>query len=247
MWKMKPRRSLRVGPSSVLIAGLLLMGFGLRPDAAHALPFDFSLTLAPETVGSWYRPSDGAIKFYNPGTVLTLDLPKSGGTFQSGTARITDFSLPGAVDTLGIYFSFTSVPSVLVGTVVVSGNQAEISFPDVSVDFVRGSNSFNANPGTLVFTLTTAGTTIPAGCADRSEDQVIPGIPLDLTTGALGLVASVCPYYVDDDGIEKEFDNAFRLATRGTVDLTMIPEPGTLALVASGLLGLAIRSRRPTR
>jgi hypothetical protein len=232
------RRSLRSGLARSLIAGLLLTGLGLRPDAAHAFTFEFTLTRSPEPVGSWYRPSDGAIKFYDLDVVLTLELPASGSTLDTvvtGEARITDFSLPGTIDTLGLYFDFTSVPSLLIGSISVSGNQAEISFPDVSVDFERGSNPSNANPGTLVFTLTTAGTTILEGCAGRSEDQVIPGIPLDLTTGALGLVASVCPYEVDNGGTPRVYDDAFRVQLQGVV-----PEPGAFALQGSGLLFLVV-------
>jgi hypothetical protein len=235
-------RSLYFGSTSTLIAILLLAGLVLRPDAAHAL--SFNLIRSPESIGSWFRPSDSAIKYFDPGTVLNLELPTSGGTLQSGAARITNFQLPAAVNNFGLYFSFTSVPSVIEGTVVVSGDEAEISFPSISVDFERGSFMGNANPGTLVFDLTTAGASIPVGCAGRTEEQEIPGVPLDLVTGELGLVAAVCPYLVDNDGTPLEYNNAFRLALQGSVALTAVPEPGTLALLATGLLFVAAGARR---
>jgi hypothetical protein len=232
-----------------VIAGLLLAGLLVRPDAAGALAiFDFSLTRSPESIGSYYRPGDSALAYYDPGTVMTLELPTSGGAIQSGVARITNFSLPGYIFNFGLYFQFTSVPDVIEGTVQVSGGQAEISFPDISVDFERGSLIGNANPGTLVFTLSTAGATIPAGCAYRTSDQEIPGNPLDLATGELGLVAAVCPYYVNRGTPEEpdwyEYNDAFRLALRGVVSPSAVPEPGTFALVAGGLLLVAGGARR---
>ncbi len=142
----------------------------LLAPVVHAATFDFALTRSPESVGSWYRPSNSVIKFYDPGTVLTLELPSTDGTLaglESGVARITDFSLPATINSFGLYFAFTSVPSPIEGTVTVNGNMAEIVFPDVTVGFERGSHSNNASPGTLVFTLTTAETVIPAGCAGR--------------------------------------------------------------------------------
>lgn len=249
MWEAQLRRALRLGRSSSLIAGLLLAGLLVRPDAAAALGiFDFSLTRTPESIGSYYRPGDSGIEFYDPGTVMTLELPTSGGAIQSGVARITNFSLPGYIFNFGLYFQFTSVPDLIEGTVQVTGGQAEISFPEISVDFERGSLIGNASPGTLVFTLSTAGATIPAGCAFRQWDQEIPGTPLDLASGELGLVASVCPYYVNrgtpGDPEWYEYNDAFRLALRGIVSPNAVPEPGTFALVAGGLLLVAGLARR---
>jgi hypothetical protein len=44
-----------------------------------------------------------------------------------------------------------------------------------------------------------------------------------------------------------EFNDAFRLALRGMVLQTSVPEPGTFALVTSGLLLVgAVARRRPT-
>ena len=44
----------------------------LTAPAAYATPFPLVLTRTPESVGSWYRPSDTVLKYYDPGSVLTL-------------------------------------------------------------------------------------------------------------------------------------------------------------------------------
>jgi hypothetical protein len=207
---------------------LVLLTFGwilfLAVSVAHASTFSFALTKSPTDTGSWYKPADGFQRQYPLGTVLTLELPTIDGTLQTvqnGTASITDFFLPDGINdpALGMYFQFGNVPSPIVGTVNVIGSQAVIGFANVSIPFERGSNSGNASPGTLLLNLTTEGTTIPDGCAGRVGDQVIPGIRLDLDTGALGLVASVCPYYTFDGENQITHDNAFRLALRGTVSV----------------------------
>ncbi len=240
------RRSLRAASNGSLIAGLLLIGLGLRAEAAQAfVELDFKLTRSPEDVGSWYRPSDSGIKFYAPATVLTLQLASSGGMIQSGEARITNFSLPGRFGVPGLYFSFTSVPSLLLGNVTANANLAQIRFPDVSVNFMRGTSPTNGSPGTLVFSLTTGNTVIPGGCAGRVGDQVFSGIPLQLTggrlaaTSELALVASVCPYST----AAADYDDAFRVRLQGAV-----PEPGTALLVGCGLLlVLAVARRKSAR
>ena len=45
--------------------------------------------------------------------------------------------------------------------------------------------------------------------------------------------------------IANEFNDAFRLFIRGTMNNlpVVVPEPGTFAMVAAGLVGLAIRRR----
>jgi hypothetical protein len=221
------------------------MGLALRTEAAEIRPFDFQLERAfAEDDSALYYAKDGTSKKYLNGSVVKLWLPTSGDslpTIESGIARITEFFLPAPIDQSGVYFAFTDVPSVLEGTVVVSGGQAEISFPNVSLDFVRGSRQSDAKPGTLpsfdpwVFNLTTEGTTIPSGHCGRTGDQFIPGLRLDLNTGELDLVGSVCGYTVDNDGTP---------LLRGTVLQTAVPEPGTFSLVGGGLLLILAVARR---
>lgn len=213
------------------------------PISSHAANYDFALiTDQGETDGSWYRANDGAIKEYGFGTVLSLDLPESGGEIQSGSAQITNFVLPGPFESIGMYFGFTDVPSLVSGDITVSGGEATLLFESIPIGFERGDDPDNAFPGTLLLTLTTdPGTEIPVDCEGRTEPTPLPGVPLDLNTGELRLVGVVCPYETS----LTEYEEAFRVQIAGSV----LPESGPAGAWGGGLLlaGLARRKPRSAR
>jgi hypothetical protein len=237
-----------MGPASARCAGAgLLFGLALAlaPGRAAALAELQLVTGGPETEKSFVQATDGNKRVYATGATFEMvDLD-----YASGTARILDFFLPGNLSNVGLDFRFTSVPSILTGSLEVlgSGSDVAITFHDVEVGFRR-----NGYDGVLRFDLTTASTVIPAGCAGRSQDQVLTGSPLNLLTGHVEFVASTCPYtgyYQGQPQYAQEFDDAFRIFLRGTIPNAPqpthpVPEPATAALLGTGLAALAGLARR---
>ncbi len=225
------------------LAAAIAMATLVLPGSATALSDLQLVTSGPETVRSLYQVTDGQKKNYaNPSSFEMVDLD-----FGARTITISDFFLPGNVSNIGMNFVLTSVPSTIVGSLTPNNDDTyDITFPGIEIGFER--DGFG---GTLAFDLTTGQSVIQAGCAGRLFDQVLTGSALDYNTGHVEFVGSVCPYtgFFDEEMmIANEFNDAFRLFIRGTVNNlpVVVPEPGTFAMLAAGLAGLAIRGRRVT-
>lgn len=222
------------------LAAATAMAMLVLPGSATALSDLQLVTSGPETERSLYQVTDGQKKNYsNPSSFEMVDLD-----FGAKKITISDFFLPGNVSNIGMNFVLTDVPSTIVGSLTPNGDDTfDITFQDIEIGFERDGFA-----GTLLFDLTTGDTVIQAGCAGRLFDQVLSGAALDYGTGHVEFVGSVCPYtgFFDDEmTIANEFNDAFRLFIRGTMNNlpVVVPEPGTFAMLAAGLLGLAIRRR----
>ena len=241
----KRRRGRALGSVSgrALLGLVLAVGVLGVTGRAASLPTEVVLLQGFESERALYQATDGAKKAYPFGSVFSqadLDL-------VAGTLRISDFFVPGPIESLGLSFSLTQVPSEIIAAVTVlpGGTSASVVFPDIELGFQRDGLS-----GTIAFELSTHGATIPAGCAGRSADQGLAGAHLDLATGRFAAVGSACPYVGSQAGAAHTFEDAFRLWLRAeltTVPNHNLPEPSTALLMVLGLAGLGYAGRREPR
>lgn len=205
---------------------------------------------------------------------VTVDAPNVASISNGDTITIHDFALPQPTQTLDIFgnqvtlmlglanlggggavIPDTSFTMDLVGTLVeTSPGFFAVTFPDFEV-YWRGDSAFVFNQsGSFPFSLSTLQTTInvasttpgvPGTCTGGGAGTSFPNFPMpgqssDFSSGSLFVMGgATCPTGLS--ALTSLTEQPFSIELRGTL---LAPEPGTLLLVTSGLLGLAAVGRR---
>jgi hypothetical protein len=214
--------------AGVLAAAIASVWTLLQPLPARALSTQFLLDPSLSLVAM-----GGDFAKYPSNTVLTLNLDFDHMVGNQVPVTFSNFFLPPVPVAFGGQYTF-SVPSTFTGTLGLDG-----AFSSDAVPAQLGEKiGFTVAPtSNFSFTLTT-GTISGPPCGQFSGGPVGSGTAFNLNTGSGSLLGVACAGSL-------ELDTLFEIRLVGTFApiAVPVPEPGTLLLVGSGLLGITLVSR----
>jgi PEP-CTERM motif len=159
-------------------------------------------------------------------------------------------SLAGTIDYAG-FGSSTSGTASVTGTPTVGGSFT-ITLGMLSVN----GGAFTSGVGTSVITMPTLGTSCGAGCFNITGGSVTVwsgGVSLFSSTFTSGTVTvsggiiNVSGFLVGGSSVATVINTGANGGILGSSDTIVTPEPGTLGLLGTGLVGLAGLVRRKLR
>ena len=197
-----------------------------------------------------------------PAAALVLPLTVSGGgidlsrtctTASCGTAIWTDTNLWAAsgtvsIDTVGLTLTLAiSVPTFTIGGAVDNG-VTSLTLTNTTYNATVPISISGPIGGLTTYTIGAAQTAVvdPASVSEVGGGVTDPIFGTTRVTGSCGLLADntgQCGFTFGGTGLV--MPAPLSRALRQTMNLAVVPEPGTALLVVSGLLGIAWASRRP--
>ena len=159
-------------------------------------------------------------------------------------------SLAGTIDYAGFGSSSTGTAS-LTGT-AATGNTVTITLGDLSVN----GGAFTSGVGTAIIIAPTLGTSCGAGCFNIAGGSVSiwsGGVSLfagNFTSGTVtvsGGIWNVSGFLTNGSTVATVINMGANGGLIGSSDTLVTPEPGTLGLLGTGLVGLAGLVRRKLR